>query len=94
MNDTPAMEAILAQKTELKTVIEAKKSELDAVADEWKAHVRKLHVDEAYLQLEKAAERDGRTMHDEAVFWLTEENADDPGHRIQAGLYLKSEGTL
>lgn len=94
MNETQAMNDLVAEKDRLKAEIEAKHQDLNVVAEAYKGHVRQLHVDEAYMQLEIAAARDGRSKHDQAVFWLTEENADDPGHRIQAGLYLKSEGVL
>ena len=77
----------------------AKKAELLAKQAEYRssneARHRKVyewHVNEAISQLTKAAERDGRTLVAQAWYWLVEENAVDPGHRIQAGLYLKSIG--
>ena len=58
-------------------------------ADERKEAVEAAHYDEAVKQLTLAAEASGRTIDQQAWYWLSEENADDPGHRIQAGLYLR-----
>lgn len=54
--------------------------------------VRGQHLEEAVNQLTAAAERDGRDLRAQAYYWLLDEGADDPGHRIQAGLYLRSIG--
>lgn len=55
------------------------------------AKVLQAHLHEAIKQIELAAVTSGRTLSEQAWYWLSEENAVDDGHRIQAGLYLNSE---
>ena len=56
--------------------------------------VFKQHLDEAYKQCQMAADRDGRDVVAQAKWWLTQENAPDPGHRVQATLILTDKGIL
>lgn len=88
------LDELVAEKLRLKHDLESVRAELHTVAGFYKDAVAGFHLDEAYAQLAKAAERDGRSLIDQAKFWLLDENADDPGHRIQAGAYLKNEGVL
>lgn len=51
--------------------------------------VAALHLEEATNQLTAAAKASGRSLRDQAWHWLNE-GAEDPGHRIQAGLWLRA----
>ena len=84
-----SLEEIDAERRIEKQAILAAQAKYRESANERKQAVEAAHYDEAIKQLTIAAEASGRTLDQQAWYWLSEENADDPGHRIQAGLYLR-----
>lgn len=56
-----------------------------------KNRVQKVHIDEAKKQLAIAAQASGRTEEEQLNFWLNEEQAQDPGHRVQAQLVMSGK---
>ena len=87
-SNTPDFESMTLE--ELAAWKHQKKAEYRSGNKAFHAKVLQAHLDEAGKQLGLAAVLSGRTLSEQAWYWLSEENASDDGHRIQAGLYLNS----
>lgn len=87
-------EEIVQYKLDRKIQVQVINVEIDEAHVHHENRVRAWHLNEAITQLTKAAARDGRSIVDEAKWWLYDEDAEDRGHRVQAKLYLRSEGII
>ena len=84
------LEEIIDWKTMKKAEIRVLQEEYNVPNEIYRRKILGADTSEAILQVEAAAERDGRSPIAQAIYWLTEERAEDDGHRRQARLYISA----